>query len=101
MSIENGMELYIFDGKGGKVRYVRADVAIRHARAEARKAYNLALNEVFIDEDEIGHFLNSASFENAVLKQKAQQALQQYHFEKCHTCNRMKTACVCGMREGK
>lgn len=49
-------------------RYVRADVALRHARAEARKAYNLGYGK----RDRDGFLRQTTKFEKAV--EEAQQA---------------------------
>lgn len=62
------------------IRYVRADVALRLAKYLYKKGFSDGNNYAFPNEE-------------------AQQAAQrEYHIEKCHTCNRIKTACVCGLR---
>lgn len=66
------------------IRYVRADVALRYARMRERKAYV----QGFTDE--------AQQSINVFLQQSSQR---EYRIEKCHTCNRIKTACVCGLRE--
>lgn len=60
--------------KGNKgVSYIPRAVAIRNARAEARKAYKLARSEHAVVGDWRNNTARQASFEEAVKAQQAEQ----------------------------